>query len=496
MADAYGINWGAIEQPNILGSYLQGQQFKQERENALYDRQRQSKQDARSDEEWGLKKQAYADDRQKSQLELAQARGKTLTGVAQRLKSVAPGQRKAALDQAAPLFQASGIDPATFAELSEEQLSDQALDMFVGNVAKELQVVNRGNGGYDIVDLQNGGQPVRSVEPTYEPKYQSVSPGETIVEIPRGGGGAPVGSAGNDWLSSVAQAAPEAGVTSGYRTPERNAAVGGKPNSRHLSGEAVDLVPRNGETMGQLYARVSKLPGVRAINEGDHVHVQRTGAPQAQGGPRVVAQGAPKQEAAPSGYQWAGGQLQPIRGGPADPAVRSNSATGRKEVAALRKEFNALDEVKNFKDVSASYQQVRALAKPGATASDDIALTFSFMKMLDPGSVVREGEYALVGRAAGLDDQIIMGLQRIDQGKGLTPEIRQKLVNSAAKIMLQRRQAYDGVAGQYREIVADAGGDPNQFAPAPGSWRRNIKQPQKPAPKGAASGGWGKMTVR
>lgn len=88
---------------------------------------------------------------------------------------------------------------------------------------------------------------------------------------------APSSPGGGDWLDGVASAAPDAQVTSGYRDPAKNARVGGKANSRHLTGEAVDLVPRPGETMAQLHARVSRVPGVRAINEGDHEHVQKTG---------------------------------------------------------------------------------------------------------------------------------------------------------------------------------------------------------------------------
>jgi|GEM_PF-4016155 len=64
-------------------------------------------------------------------------------------------------------------------------------------------------------------------------------------------------------------------VTSGRRTAEHNREVGGKPNSRHLTGQAVDLVPRRGQTMRELEASVRQsMPGARVINEGDHVHVQ------------------------------------------------------------------------------------------------------------------------------------------------------------------------------------------------------------------------------
>ena len=97
---------------------------------------------------------------------------------------------------------------------------------------------------------------------------------------------------GGNWLAGVSQAAPDAAVTSGYRSPQDNARVGGVPTSRHMSGQAVDLVPRPGETMAQLYMRVAQAPGVKAINEGDHVHVQQQG-PR----PTTVPGSAPKPQA-------------------------------------------------------------------------------------------------------------------------------------------------------------------------------------------------------
>jgi hypothetical protein len=99
----------------------------------------------------------------------------------------------------------------------------------------------------------------------------------------------PQPTGGGNWLNQIAAAAPDAIVTSGYRTPDHNARVGGVPTSRHLTGQAVDLVPRQGETMAQLYSRVGQVPGVRAINEGDHIHVQQN-APR----PATVPGSAPK----------------------------------------------------------------------------------------------------------------------------------------------------------------------------------------------------------
>jgi hypothetical protein len=129
-----------------------------------------------------------------------------------------------------------------------------------------------------------------------------------------------------------------------------------------------------------------------------------------------------------------------------------------RDQATLRKEFNALPDVKDYGDVATAYQQVKALAtKAHPTAGDDIALTYSFMKMMDPGSVVREGEFAMVGKAAGLSDQVVMGLQKLDQGKTLTPAIRQKLVESARTIHQQRRQRYEEVTQQYQGVAREGG---------------------------------------
>jgi hypothetical protein len=67
-------------------------------------------------------------------------------------------------------------------------------------------------------------------------------------------------------------ARPGVQMTSGLRTAERNAAVGGKPNSQHLRGTAGDYVVPQAQR--SQFMADAQAQGLQAIDEGDHVHVQ------------------------------------------------------------------------------------------------------------------------------------------------------------------------------------------------------------------------------
>lgn len=62
-------------------------------------------------------------------------------------------------------------------------------------------------------------------------------------------------------------------VSSYWRDPARNRAVGGSPDSQHLLGLGVDLVFPSPE-QARRGASAVRSRGLIAVHEGDHVHVQ------------------------------------------------------------------------------------------------------------------------------------------------------------------------------------------------------------------------------
>lgn len=96
---------------------------------------------------------------------------------------------------------------------------------------------------------------------------------------------------------------------------------------------------------------------------------------------------------------------------------------------------------KDFVARGQSYGTVLAASKD-ATPAGDLSLIFAYMKMLDPGSVVREGEFATAQNAAAVPDRVRNLYNRVVDGTRLTPEQRADFTNQAKNVYsaAQRRQ--------------------------------------------------------
>ena len=79
------------------------------------------------------------------------------------------------------------------------------------------------------------------------------------------------------------------------------------------------------------------------------------------------------------------------------------------------------------------------------------------MKMLDPTSVVREGEYATAANSGGVPEYIRGLYNRAVEGEKLTPQQRQKMLSAAGGQLGVYRKRYDEAATNYGGLAERAG---------------------------------------
>ncbi|SMR76410.1 MULTISPECIES: lytic transglycosylase domain-containing protein [Stenotrophomonas] len=179
---------------------------------------------------------------------------------------------------------------------------------------------------------------------------------------------------------------------------------------------------------------------------------------------------------APSGYRYTadGGSLAPIPGGPAD--RKNNPAPGDLAQAeqALRKEYSS--QIKTPQTVVNSYRQIEQAAT-NPSAQNDLALIFSYMRMLDPASVVREGEFATAQNAAGVPDQIRNAYNKAINGERLNPEQRTGFVSSARGLRDQAQQQIDAYREQYSGLAKEYNYSPERIVGRGSSSRKEGQVP-------------------
>lgn len=123
----------------------------------------------------------------------------------------------------------------------------------------------------------------------------------------------------------------------------------------------------------------------------------------------------------------------------------------------LRKEFNSLS--KDFYQVNEAMSRVRSSAQD-PSAAGDLALIFNYMKILDPGSTVREGEFATAAASAGLPERMIAAAKKVDSGERLAPDQRKDFLDRAERLFEGQRKIHERRRDSYRDIAVNQGIDP------------------------------------
>ena len=97
----------------------------------------------------------------------------------------------------------------------------------------------------------------------------------------------------------------------------------------------------------------------------------------------------------------------------------------------LRKEYN--DQSKVFMDQSRAYKRIINSAQ-APSAAGDLSLIFNYMKVLDPGSTVREGEFANAQNSGGIDSKVRSLYNSIINGQRLSHPQRADFVDRAGRL--------------------------------------------------------------
>ena len=118
----------------------------------------------------------------------------------------------------------------------------------------------------------------------------------------------------------------------------------------------------------------------------------------------------------------------------------------------LRGDFRSEPIYKAHQDVQSAYSQITTALKQASPAGD-LAGATKLMKILDPGSVVRESELGMAMAASGLLDRVQNYASMVMSGQKLTPTQRadfQKLAESlrseSEKQYNNKRREYEGIA--------------------------------------------------
>jgi hypothetical protein len=166
------------------------------------------------------------------------------------------------------------------------------------------------------------------------------------------------------------------------------------------------------------------------------------GAPGAVATPAVTG-GAPRAPVAPAAGAAAPTGPQPIIPG-------TGKAFGNEK--DLRSEFTA--QMKPYTELAQAFRKVEAAAL-NPSAAGDISLVYGYMKILDPGSTVMQGEQATAQNAGSVPERVRSMYNKALTGEGLIDTVRLDFYSQARNLIESQRQMAADVGDRYKQY-ADA----------------------------------------
>ena len=122
------------------------------------------------------------------------------------------------------------------------------------------------------------------------------------------------------------------------------------------------------------------------------------------------------------------------------------------QTQGLRNELAKSLNYSNYKESQLQFSKIKTSAAVDSAAGD-MSLIFAYMKMLDPDSVVREGEQATAEKARGVADGVLNIYNKAVSGEKMTVTQRADFVNTARKLFKDIKRLADPVQSRIRDIT-------------------------------------------
>jgi hypothetical protein len=151
------------------------------------------------------------------------------------------------------------------------------------------------------------------------------------------------------------------------------------------------------------------------------------------------------------------GKSEPVQGFQPKP-TGGKEKSPEEQTRSLREDF--IKGSKSYIDSKSAYNRILTSAKD-SSAAGDMSLVFAYMKMLDPGSTVREGEFAMAENARGIPESVQNLYNKILKGERLTPDQRKSFMDQAGLIYKRDRAAHDQHVTNYKGFAGHFGYDPS-----------------------------------
>lgn len=199
------------------------------------------------------------------------------------------------------------------------------------------------------------------------------------------------------------------------------------------------------------------LAAYRLAKEHEYQHLRNAGADQ-----RSIDEAARQAQAAKDAHEKA---VREAAEAPTEAQRKAQAAALAQTQQQFQQENTLRDEFQkltaDFRVVQNSYENLHEAAKKPSGAGD-MSLLYSYVRLLDPTSVVRESEFATAAASGSFGERVQGAVGRILSGERLPDSLRNDFVREAGNLYKTQLRNHNQTADTYTRLAESSGLDPKK----------------------------------